>query len=45
MENVIRKHVPEHGAERAELLRAARDLRLPKNPLVSSALAAGLRLG
>jgi len=43
MENVIRKHVPEHGAERAELLRAARELRLPKNPLVSGALAAALQ--
>ena len=42
MENVLRTHVPEHGAEYRELLRAARELRLPKNPLESGALAAGL---
>jgi hypothetical protein len=42
MENVIRKHVPEHDAEHRELLRAARELRLPKNPLVRGALAEGL---
>ena len=33
MINVIEKHVPEHVPEHRQLLRDARALRLPQNPL------------